>query len=353
MKKLFVLPAVLMLTTPAWAQSTAELYGLFDMGYAVSNGGTLEGANGNKGKFQQWGNGNLVSRWGLRGSEDLGNGLQVFFKLESAIQPETGASSGFNRVAMVGLSGRFGSVSVGRQQAIMDEVLADFSPSGDPSLTSANINAGVSSGQRNNRYNSMLKYISPEFGGFAFRASFVSQNDEGGVGNMDEKNLYSLAATYNWKNLTLGAAYESRLNNSPDVSSSWGISALYDFGSFRVGGGYFDNHYKEDGKGFYLGVAVPVNAWTLSAQVAYNTSAYSSVNTDTQYHWFPQGGAWQVMPVDVDRKIKPLAWELTATYTFSKRTWMYMTYGGINNDAKDFAQAERKYSVAVGVVHSF
>lgn len=335
MKKLLVIPAAILTlstTAPALAQSNTQLYGLMDIGYAVSNGGIFEGANGRNGKFQQWGNGTLVSRWGIKGSEDLNNGLRVIYQLEAPIDPENGDSKGFSRIALVGVSGNFGTITLGRQQTIFDEVLGDLTPSGDPNLTSANVNTMVASGQRVNRFNSMLKYVSPDFSGFGFRATYVSNNDDAGsgVGNLGDKNIYSLAATYNWNKLSLGAAYESKPNSGAGVSASWGIAATYDFDLFLLGAGYIDNHYKDDGKGFYVGVSVPVDAFTFAVQVAYNTDARAG-----------------------NDRVKPFAWELTSNYKLSNRTSLYMTYGGLNNDAKLFAHAERKYSFAFGIVHRF
>lgn len=315
----------------ATAQSLLTLYGKMDVGYGVSNGGRMEGRGGHEGKFQQWGNGYGTSRWGLRGSEELGNGLKVYFQLESGINPETGAANGFNRAAIVGVSGRWGAVQFGRQDAVFDSVLADFSLSGDPTLTCANCNAGISSGQRISRYDSAATYISPDFGGFSFRAQYVSKNDEAGVGNLGDKNLYSVGATYEWGSLTVAGAYESKPVSDPDVRASWGVAAKYNFGAWTMAGGYFDNHYRSDGKGFYLGAIAPVGGFQIGAQVAYNIKAYSE---------------------DGD-KIKPLAWQLFAFYNLSKRTNLYALYGGINNDAKVFVNALRRNSFAVGLLHNF
>src|SRR5450631_1484230 len=53
--------------------------------------------------------GQLPSRWGLRGSEDLGGGLHAVFLLESGIAPDTGqllqGGRLFGRQSFVGLGG--------------------------------------------------------------------------------------------------------------------------------------------------------------------------------------------------------------------------------------------------------
>jgi predicted porin len=63
------------------------------------------------------------SRWGLRGSEDLGGGLRANFVLESGFGADTGTLGQggrmFGRQAHVGLSGSWGSVAVGHQYTML------------------------------------------------------------------------------------------------------------------------------------------------------------------------------------------------------------------------------------------
>src|SRR5689334_4420243 len=64
------------------------------------------------------------SRWGLRGSEDLGSGLKAAFVLESGFSPDTGVSLQggrlFGRQAFVSLaSAGAGEIRLGRQYAPM------------------------------------------------------------------------------------------------------------------------------------------------------------------------------------------------------------------------------------------
>jgi len=61
----------------------------------------------------------LPSRWGLRGSEDLGNGVHAIFELESGFAPNSGAlqngNRAFGRSAWVGLETPYGTIRAGRQ----------------------------------------------------------------------------------------------------------------------------------------------------------------------------------------------------------------------------------------------
>ncbi|MGL4667400.1 MAG: porin [Saezia sp.] len=349
MKKQTIIAAALMLTTThiAIAQSSATLYGTIDLGYGVGNAGAYEGNAGLNSKFQQWGSGKTTSVWGLKGEEALGSGHKVYFQLESAINPETGEGGDgdklFSEVAIIGISGNFGSMQAGRQTTVSSNILGEFDVSGAPSFTSSLGNAGISGdsqrllGDFHSTTDSALVYISPDFSGFSFQAGLVMKNDDiFDAPNVpipaESKNIYTLGATYAIGDFLIGAAFESKpLNVSGvDISASWGIGAKYDFGSFLIAASYFDNHFKEDGKGFSLGVSVPINAFEVGAQIAYNTDA--RVGTE---------------------KVKPIAWELYSTYSMSQRTQLYAQYGGINNDARDFNGAARKYSAGFGIIHNF
>ena len=60
---------------------------------------------------------NSATRFGLRGSEDLGNGLKVGFKLENGFSSDSGKLGEdrlFGREATVNVSGDFGTVYMGR-----------------------------------------------------------------------------------------------------------------------------------------------------------------------------------------------------------------------------------------------
>lgn len=75
-----------------------------------------------------------TSRWGIRGTEDLGDGLKANFKLESGISIDTGAQSEsaslFDRRATVGLSGKWGRVDIGRDMTFSWQYTPVYDPLG-------------------------------------------------------------------------------------------------------------------------------------------------------------------------------------------------------------------------------
>lgn len=115
----------------AQAQTTVTMYGLLDVAPAVFSRTNavderMVKLNSDTGSS---------SRFGLRGTEDLGGGLAAFFNLESPIDPKNGTSSGgassgscnaaagcaaatgaafWRRNSYVGLKGSFGEITLGR-----------------------------------------------------------------------------------------------------------------------------------------------------------------------------------------------------------------------------------------------
>lgn len=100
----------------ATAQSSVTVYGLLDTALAYTT--NVDAAGHNMTKMPSL-TGSLPSRIGFRGVEDLGDGLQAVFTLENGLSPDTGTQGQggrlFGRQASVGLKGRYGTLTLGRQ----------------------------------------------------------------------------------------------------------------------------------------------------------------------------------------------------------------------------------------------
>jgi predicted porin len=138
--KMIAAASVLACTGSAYAQSGVTLYGVMDINVEYTNhvGNIPSAANGfNAGpsnRIIRMGSGGGLggSRWGIRGTEDLGNGLQSIFVLESGFSADAGQSQQggrlFGRQAYVGLQNNYGQLTFGRQYTSLFEALANFSP---------------------------------------------------------------------------------------------------------------------------------------------------------------------------------------------------------------------------------
>src|ERR1700709_2231689 len=93
MKKLLILGAATCgLPAICAAQSSVTLYGIVDatLSYTTNQAGSHN--------VQLLDGGPALSRWGLRGSEDLGGGLKAIFTLENGFNPANGTLSQHTRL---------------------------------------------------------------------------------------------------------------------------------------------------------------------------------------------------------------------------------------------------------------
>uniref|UniRef100_UPI00131C3FC8 porin n=1 Tax=Burkholderia sp. S171 TaxID=1641860 RepID=UPI00131C3FC8 len=107
----------------AHAQGSVTLYGIIDEGLNYTNN-----VGGQK-AYQMESGYAYGSRWGLKGSEDLGGGMKAVFTLENGFDLNTGNSNQggrmFGRQALVGIdAGTYGSFKMGRQYDSVVDYLA-------------------------------------------------------------------------------------------------------------------------------------------------------------------------------------------------------------------------------------
>jgi len=91
MKKVLVTCAFVVSVPAAHAQSSITLYGIIDEGFEAISNAPVAGSKGGGRLFRLDANNGLNgSRWGLKGSEDLGGGLKANFVLENGFNVNNG-----------------------------------------------------------------------------------------------------------------------------------------------------------------------------------------------------------------------------------------------------------------------
>ncbi|TWI44884.1 putative porin [Pseudoduganella flava] len=150
----------------AQAQSQVQLYGIVDAGVVAeygTPGGTTTAVSGGIASG---------SRLGLKGKEDLGDGLAAVFVLESGFASDTGTSSHggrlFGRQAWVGLTGPFGGISAGRQYSPYYKALGDMADPFEDGFAgqAMNIIAG------NRRMDNSVAYRTPVLAGWSAEVAY-------------------------------------------------------------------------------------------------------------------------------------------------------------------------------------
>lgn len=322
------------------------------------------------------------SRWGLKGSEDLGNGYQVGFVLESGFSSDTGAMSKdglFNREATLRVSGPFGSIYAGRMGRIGSDAgsvgfyAGSVSPFGSgwgkmPGHFAVTANYDT-------RYSNALAYVSPKVGPVTVYAQYTmgnaTENESG------DDRLFSLGAQADFGALQVLGLVEYLNKKSFDGTNAYddsqyddsytiNLGGSYDFGVAKVflAGQYFkaapdfagmkDNYgvgsvdeiawrFSFDGFGVNVGATAPIGAGQFLVSAGYGKG---DLNIDTK-----------------DAKVSADAYiiQVGYTYPFSKRTNLYagagymqtsMEDGYITNTStsdKDFKTTQ----VMFGLLHKF
>jgi len=207
-KKLFLCCAVLgTFSSVAAAQSQVTLYGIIDEGIMFSS--NTGGASGGKRVFLDSLSGIHGSRWGLKGSEDLGGGLSAIFTLESGVNINNGqfgqGGTAFGRQAFVGLnSNQFGSLTFGRQYDMLVYFGQPVTVPGQVGSVPFGHPGDLDNTSNSLRTNNAIRYMSPNFRGLTFGGEY----SVGGVaGNTTGNSGYSLGAAYANGPFTVGAAF--------------------------------------------------------------------------------------------------------------------------------------------------
>jgi predicted porin len=327
MKKSLIALAVLATTGAAFAQSTVTLYGRID---------TSVGANKVNGvsTTQVFSDNLTTSRFGFRGTEDLGGGLKANFVLENGFKSDDGtlgtANTAFNRQSWVGLSGGFGALKLGKTDSVFKDIydMGIVNNLFDSEFTPVKIAyAGVAN--FSSRPNNQIRYETPNLSGFSAGATY-SLDEVANVKN----DLTAFNLRYRAGKLDVGAAFQDEKNTTATLDREFTVlSAGYDFGvvraSLQIHNAKQQNGLKDSD--YAVGVAMPVGAFTLSAGYASSTTKTNGVKT-------------------ADGE----AFALGVTYALSKRTSLYGGYldGDVKNPSTGATTLDRKL-YAVGVRHDF
>jgi predicted porin len=280
MKKTLIALATLAAAGAAFAQSSVTLYGVADIGLQDTN------APGSKLQLNSSATmNNGTSRWGIRGTEDLGGGLKAGFNFEAGLSLDNGVTgqSYFSRAAYMTLAGGFGELSMGRRLNPAFYTAAGWELTGAASYSAVISQFGAA--LRGVRYSDMIMYTSPSFSGLTVQFGHVLKGDAG-VGAINDLSL-----RYAQGPLSVAFDYNKQSNVKGNHKH---LGASYDFGGFKVAGAWIDP--AGTAKGFSIGGSTTVGTVTLTADFV----------RDTKY--------------------KDTDFVLEAKYPLSKRTFAYAAY---------------------------
>ena len=120
-KKIIALAVAGLVSGAAFAQSNVTIYGIADMSYVNYSDANADGVSSthqiNSGQWK-------TSRFGLKGSEDLGNDLSAIFQMEFAMNMDVNNGPTTQRPSWVGLRSKsLGELSAGNFTTLEDQLL--------------------------------------------------------------------------------------------------------------------------------------------------------------------------------------------------------------------------------------
>lgn len=344
MKKSLVALAVLAASGASFAQSNVTLYGIADIWLGSMKAeraavgpnyfGHVNAAGTSVTTTRMDSGGVNGSRWGVKGSEDLGGGLSAIFKLEQGFSLDSGAATvgqAFSRQAYVGFAGGFGEVQLGKVWTAFDDVWGASNAVFDSALSPTH--HVFQSINYIDRTSNGLRYSTPTFGGFAGAVSY----------SLDEKvpgaaKVSAFSVTYGAGPVAAHLGYQVEdIQNTGALPSDLKyliVGGSYNFGVATAKANYaqvknLGNANGADTKEYQLGVDFPISsALTVSASYAKSDDNATAGNQSRK------------------------GYGIGATYTLSKRTFLY---GGYNaNKASNAGAGDDKLDIlAVGVQHKF
>ncbi|BDU52103.1 porin [Limnohabitans sp. INBF002] len=393
MKKTLVAIAAIAASTGAFAQSSVSLYGVLDYGYSQITNRTNGAVDGKKQAFAF--SSNDSSRWGLTGTEDMGNGLKASFRVEQGIgtNPRSGFEANEANISgtnsgnattldntVIGDRELWAAIEMGNTTvklgyggtALRSLALATDAAStngvGNPIAHEAGTNrrAGVTVTQKLGAFTASAQVSRNKDSNLSAgsTADKVAQKDTG----------YNYGLTYAQGPLTLGVAQDKVTNIGAEFAAAADINAgssvyatpikasaadsvttttvaggTYDFGKVKAFAQYYtvnvDNKLSVNAAGegkkkaYSLGLQAPMGAVTLLGQVVRGTNSQAAVATNAG-----EDRAWT-------------GYTLGARYALSKRTYAYGYTGQYKTAAGSvtatFGDESKRNQTSVGVVHSF
>ena len=387
MKKTLAALAVLGAFAGSAMAADVTLYGLVDYGFSYEHAdGDISGFDAQD-TFQMKTGQNSGSRFGLKGTEDLGNGLKVGFVLENGFTADDGKMDNsdrlFGRESNLFITGAFGTLSFGRVGQLASAngtfgllgVTSPFSSGWGDSIGPKFVTANGWA-----RFDNTVTYATPTFAGLTMYAQYSFGTDSAKTdathieGQSSVDRYYGLGAKYVNNGLTLVGvvdsvnyqSYASGVTN-PDLDDSLTVTlgGNYDFGVVKpyLLGQYFKNakafgqknvdKTSSFGKGYtFSGAGVNgAKGWGLAAGV--DVPAFGGTAKALLAYGDAEGED------NSDMEVSRWVFSVGYAYNLSKRTSVYTAASYMRDDVnKELANTTSDINpssveVAAGLIHKF
>jgi len=367
MKKIIVAAVAAAIIAPAASMAAGPvLYGKIhtSIDYLDNNGSSSQDSN-----YNEWSLQSNSSRVGVKGSEDLGNGMKVGYLIEWGTDMASGSGSLTERNRAITLSGDWGTALAGKWDTPFKSTARKLDLFGDRVGDTRSLSKFATT---ENRAANVLAYVTPNMNGFSATLAYVfdaGTGDFDGTGPDDnsvsysddnsDNNAYSFNAIYNNGPIMAVLGYVNYSDDgvnapvgvSTDDASAWRLGGAYSFGDFKAIASYTDFENQNFDKD------MDTSMWTLggSYKMGNNTIKlqYSDLD-DTDRSNIDDGADM---------------WTIGLDHAMSKRTTVYALYTSLENDDDSSrvswgagnghggtaaaATGEDADGFSVGIIHNF
>ena len=357
----------------AQAQSSVTLYGIIDTGLEYVSHAN---AAGNGVLRVPAITGELPSRWGLRGNEDLGGGLSVQFVLENGFNSDNGSLGQgarlFGRQAWIGIQSTYGLLSFGRQYTMTYWSTADSDILGPTMYGMASLDPYMA-GRRSDNTISYLATIH----GLTAGATYSFGRDSAGTGNSPGQGTcagsvpgnptqcrqWTAMLKYDAASFGVAAAYDEQrggtnaaadfydgvapfpLTSSVDKDARTVLNGYFRFGAFQIGSGYMGR------------MVTTVTGPDVRSNIFYTSASWQATPA-----FVLDGEVYRAINRAQDARASMVT--LRGTYLLSKSTAVYLQSGYLANSAKAQytvssgggttpSQGDDQVGLMLGIRHSF
>jgi predicted porin len=334
------------------------------------------------------------SRFGMRGTESLGGGLNAVFQLESNVNWDSGNASSntiAGRETFAGLQGSWGKVTMGKFLMPQDDlhpIFGNATTFTTSILSTADVwaqgNLNKAAGGWDARPGNNVRYDSPNMMGFTAALQYSTRDSSGNAGiqtpfggdNGDHfseiRHAFVVGGNVIYSNgpLQAGVAFESNRKirqytsdvfataTAPGATAGnpfnaddtdWTITGAYDFGTImqgfglRIAGVYERTKYDTptgDLKRNFWGVSATIPAGGGKFYAFYGAASDGKGSAARG-----ENVGYVVKGDDTGTK----QWEATYTYNLSPRTALYAGYVKLQNECKSpYSFNINGYAIAVG-----
>ena len=346
MKKVLSLAIAAALVAPAAAMADATLFG---KAHFIIQNTDIDGVGGDA-DGDVWSVDSIHSRIGVKGSEDLGDGLTAVYHFEFKVNQDSGSGLG-DRNQFIGLAGGFGTVLLGRHDTPMKMSQGKFDQFGD--LPNGDITSVIPG---EDRVDNVIAYVSPAMGGLTFVGAAVAgelgDNAQPGTDDaltslfdhISVAGLYSngpIFASLAYNSYDTGAALPD--NYSPSLLRG---TFIWDGGMWQAGAMFssfdFDDAGEDaDAYGVSGNVKVGANG---KVKAQYLAGDAPRVNIGDIVAFSPN-----ITIPDGTEDNDVTQWSIGYEHSLSKRTTLHAGYTMYEEDQSDYEET----ALFGGIIHNF